>query len=164
MKKKGVLIIGLLLLLLIVGVGLRDFLPSKTQPSPAVRPADKTHFLALEKLGIKTAGFYKEYTAKPSTFDPDQLALYPEVCRKGGYDLSSYLGQNLTFTGYRTDVVYQFTRGMENEVVREEPLNAWVVSSDSEIICVYLSVREDSTLAPGIFSVNDPFLRFPSKE
>jgi len=118
---------------------------------------------ALQKLGIKTTDFYKEYIAEPNTFDPDQLALYPEVCRKGAYNLSSYLDQNLTFTGYRTDVVYQFTQGMENEVVKEEPLNVWVISSDSKIVCIYLSVREDSTMAPGIFSVNDPFLKFPSR-
>lgn len=126
-------------------------------------PVSEDHKRALQKLGIGTTGFYKEYTANPATFDPDQLTLYPEVCRKGGYDLSSYLDQNLTFTGYRTDVIYQVTRGKENEVVKEEPLNVWVVSSDSKIVCIYLSVREDSTMAPGIFSVNDPLLNFPSR-
>ena len=117
----------------------------------------------LQKLGINTTDFYKEYTVNPNTFDPDQLALYPQVCRKGEYDLSSYLDQNLTFTGYRTDVVYQIARGMENEVVKEEPLNVWVISSDSKIVCIYLSVREDSTIAPGVFAVDDPFLKFPSR-
>lgn len=141
--------------------------PQTTSPSlhkitsPPLRETNKEE--VLQKLGIKATGFYREYTTRPDSFDPDQLALYPEVCRKGGYDLFTYLHQDLTFTGYRTDVVYQFTRGMENEVMKEEPLNVWVISSDNKIVCIYLSVREDSTMAPGIFSVNDPLFKLPSK-
>lgn len=121
-------------------------------PQQTTESLNLNHGEVLQKLGIKAFSFYKEYTANPNTFDPDQLTLYPEVCRKGGYDLSPYLGQDLTFTGYRTDITYE-----------EEPLDVWVVSSDSKIVCIYLSVREDSTMAPGIFSVNDPFLKLPSK-
>ncbi len=153
MRKKRVLTIGLLLLLFLISwVGLRKFLPSETQPSP-VRPADKSHSRALQKLGIRTIGFYKEYTAKPNTFHPAQLAYYAEACTKKGYDLSAHLDQELTFTGYRTDVTHE-----------EESLNVWIINVGSEIVCIYLTVREDSTMAPGIFSINDPFLRFPSKE
>lgn len=137
--------------------------PTTTPATPTSGGLDKDHSRVLQGLGIKVTGSYKEYTVNPGTFDPDQIALYPEVCRKGGYELSSYLDQNLTFTGYQTDVLYRFTRGMENEVVKEEPLNVWVISADNKIVCIYLSVREDSTMAPGISSVNDPLLKFPSR-
>lgn len=118
--------------------------------SPLSREANNEE--TLQKLGIKITEFYKEFTAKPNTFHPAQLAITTEACTKGGYDLSAHLDKTLTFTGYRSDVTYE-----------NEPLNVWVVSSDSKIVCIYLSVRESSNMAPGIFSVNNPLLSFPSR-
>ena len=36
-----------------------------------------------------------------------------------------------------------------------EPLYLWLVESGDRIVGAYLSVREGSTLAPGVFSLDD---------
>jgi len=131
--------------------------PHLQTDSPALRQTasevpNDDHVETLRELGIKITGFYKEYTARLDGLHPTQLGYYTDVCAKGGYDLSAYRDQNLTFTGYQVDVTYE-----------GEFLNAWVVSAESETACVYLAVRKGSTLVPGLFSIANPLLEFSSR-
>lgn len=82
---------------------------------------------------------------------PDDLDAGPNwgvkayECREGGYDLYPYAGDSATLTSMNI---------MGRCSV--ERIKVWVVSKEDAIACVYFTVREGSTLTPGVFDVNDP--------
>lgn len=66
------------------------------------------------------------------------------ICSEGGYNLGNYAGKELTFLSYQIKEYYN-----------NELLLAWVAydKENKTCVCVYKSVRSDSSLIPGIFSV-----------
>lgn len=61
-------------------------------------------------------------------------------CLSGGYDLSAAAGHEVRMLRYEID-----------DVIRDEPLYAWVMLDGDRVACVFRSVREDSEMAPGVF-------------
>ncbi len=83
---------------------------------------------------------------------PDNFAKLPWlydsiVCEDGGYNITRYKNEAVKFLGYNS-----------NKHWRNEPLNVWAITNEDTCICVYFSVREGSSMAPGIFSVNDSLI------
>ncbi|MDO8726287.1 MAG: hypothetical protein Q7J35_09505 [Candidatus Methanoperedens sp.] len=99
----------------------------------------------LDKIGIRTSGFNKQLSLNlPETLSDANWGLKKIVCEEGGYDLAKYANQAVNINSYRSNRYYE-----------NEQLNVWVVTTENEIICVYLTVGEASGLAPGVFSIND---------
>ncbi len=65
------------------------------------------------------------------------------VCEEGGYDLHPYAGKTVTLTS--VDIT---------GTCQGEKIEIWVVSDTDAIACAYLTVREDSSAAPGVWPVN----------
>jgi hypothetical protein len=65
------------------------------------------------------------------------------VCEEGGYDLHPYAGKTVTLTS--VDI---------KGTCQGEKIQIWVVSDKDAIACAYLTVREDSSAAPGVWPVN----------
>jgi hypothetical protein len=65
------------------------------------------------------------------------------VCEEGGYDLHPYAGKTVTLTS--VDI---------KGTCQGETIQIWVVSDKDAIACAYLTVREDSSAAPGVWPVN----------
>lgn len=100
----------------------------------------------LEKLNIIIAGQPEQIKLKlPSILSDANWGLKKIVCEEGGYNLSAYAGQTVLLTQYLTNEVYGNT----------EPLNVWVISSGGQVVCVYKTVTENSTMEPGVFSVKE---------
>ena len=66
------------------------------------------------------------------------------VSRAAGFDLEPLAGRSVLLERYAISERYG-----------REPLYQWLVESGDRIVGAYLSVREGSTLAPGIFSLDD---------
>jgi hypothetical protein len=99
----------------------------------------------IELLGFDTTGEATVETIDlPSQLDDANWGLKAIVCQEGGYDLYFYAGETVTLTS--VDIT---------ETCQGEPLRLWVVSKDEDIICVYKTVREGSSAAPGVWSVHD---------
>lgn len=99
----------------------------------------------LARLNIKTTGQAKETSLTlPSSLNEPNWALKKTACEQGGYNLSAYAGKFVILTTYSITQKYG-----------SEPLNVSVMSAANKIICVFKSVKEDSSMAPGIFSVKD---------
>lgn len=64
-------------------------------------------------------------------------------CTQGGYDLDAYTGQILNSTA--VDI---------KGTCQSEPVTIRVFSTKDKIVCTYLSVREDSNMAPGVWPIN----------
>jgi hypothetical protein len=65
------------------------------------------------------------------------------VCEEGGYDLHPYAGKTVTLTS--VDIL---------GTCQGEKIKIWVVSDVDTVACAYLTVREDSSAAPGVWAVN----------
>jgi hypothetical protein len=65
------------------------------------------------------------------------------VCEEGGYDLHPYAGKTVALTA--VDI---------KGTCQGEKIKIWVVSEVDAIACAYLTVREDSSAAPGVWPVN----------
>jgi len=99
----------------------------------------------LESLGIKTSGDAEiMQSTLPEELNDANWGLKSEVCKEGGYDLDPYAGQTVTLTSF------DIPQSCDGELLR-----VWVVTKNDVVICVYLTVREDSSAAPGVYSVND---------
>lgn len=99
----------------------------------------------LKKLNIQVIGQPKQIEFQlPSALTSSNWGLKKTICEEGGYNLSLYVGESVLLTSYAI-----------NERFENESLDAWIISKGDKIACVYKSVREDSILAPGIFSVKD---------
>ena len=70
-------------------------------------------------------------------------------CEAGGYDLTPYAG------GAVSAVTYGIA-----ETWYGEPLNAWVLIKENTCICAYITVRQESNAAPGVFAINDPTITY----
>ena len=96
------------------------------------------------------------YTGEPisSTITlPQQLndanwGLKETTCEQVGYTLLPYAGENITSIKYSIIETYG-----------SEPLYLWVLEQNQTTICAYLTVRESSTLTPGIFALNNPNIK-----
>lgn len=62
-------------------------------------------------------------------------------CNEGGYAITSSAGHDVRLLRYAVD-----------ERMQGEALYAWVVVDAGAIACVFRSVREDSEMAPGVYS------------
>jgi hypothetical protein len=99
----------------------------------------------IERLGFETTGEATVQTIElPSQLDDANWGLKAMECQEGGYNLYFYAGETVTLTS--VDIT---------ETCQGEPLTLWVVSKDEDIICVYKTVREGSSAAPGVWSVYD---------
>ncbi len=93
------------------------------------------------------------YTGAPTSSTitlPQQLndanwGLKETACEQAGFSLLPYAGQNTTLIKYSITETYL-----------SEPVYLWVLEQNQTTICGYLSVRESSTLTPGVFALNDP--------
>lgn len=100
----------------------------------------------LKKLNITAIEKTKEMEYKlPENLSDAGWYIKKIICEEGGYDLSPYAGKTVLLTRHSTNEVYDNT----------EPLDAWVVSSKGKVVCVYKTVTENSTMAPGVFSVKE---------
>jgi hypothetical protein len=104
-----------------------------------------------DSITIQQYRFY--YNGEPTTstltlpqeLNDAQWALIKNSCEQTGYSLDSYVGQNITSIKYSIIETYL-----------NEPLYLWVLEKNQITICAYLSVRENSTAAPGVFALNNP--------
>jgi hypothetical protein len=80
----------------------------------------------------------------PQQFNDANWGLKETTCEQAGYSLLSSAGQSIT------SIKYSIT-----ETYGSEPLYLWVLEQNQTTICAYLTVRESSTLTPGIFALND---------
>ncbi len=139
-------------------------LPTSTNPSPQqpvvptdsnpVTPTisssganDRSVILSeLQRLNIEVTGASKQIELElPSVLSDANWGLKKIICEEGGYNLSAYAGKTILFTSYPINEVWNNT----------EPLNVWVATSEDKIVCVYKAVRENSMVAPGIFSIKE---------
>lgn len=110
------------------------------------QPQKNTIIDELDKLKIQTTKFNKQFSMNlPEKLSDANWGLKKIICEEGGYDLAKHANQTVNLQSYRTNKYYQ-----------NEQLNVWIITNEDEVICVYLTVDEASTLAPGVFSVNDP--------
>src|SRR3989338_1553456 len=101
---------------------------------------------ALQRLNIEVTGQPKQVELElPSNLSDANWGMKKTVCEEGGYNLSAYAGKTLLFTSYPINEVWNNT----------EPLNVWVATSGDTLVCVYKAVRENSMVAPGIFSIKE---------
>ena len=102
--------------------------------------------LELERLNIQATGQFKQIQLElPSHLSDANWGMKKTICEEGGYNLSSYAGKTLLFTSYSINEVWNNT----------EPLNVWIATIGEKIVCVYKTVRENSMVAPGIFSIKE---------
>jgi len=86
----------------------------------------------------------------------DGWGLLEIKCQQAGYSLVPYAGETVSF------VKYSITEKWYHPAIPEpagDPLYLRVLAKDQTSMCGYLSVREDSDAAPGVFAVNDPYIR-----
>jgi len=101
----------------------------------------------LQKLNIVVTGPAKQIEIQvPNELSGPNWGLKKIICEEGGYNLSSCAGKKVLFTYFPINERWNLI----------EPLNVLVVSDGDKIICVYKAVREDSSVAPGVFSVKNP--------
>jgi len=101
--------------------------------------------IEFSKHGIKPTGPYSEYFfTLPDSLNDANWGLKDMLCTQGGYDLKKHAGKKLRFLKYPS-----------NEHWGNEKLDIWAIIDSQECACVYSAVQSGSTMAPGIFSVND---------
>jgi hypothetical protein len=102
----------------------------------------------LKRLKIDVAGPpVKQFeTQLPPALSDANWGLKKIICEQGGYDLSPYAGKKVSLSCFPISEKYRST----------ELLNAWVVSSGDKVVCVYKAVRDNSSMAPGVFAVENP--------
>jgi hypothetical protein len=66
-------------------------------------------------------------------------------CEQAGYSLLPAAGTDATQTRYAVANTYL-----------GDPLYLHLIEKDQAVLCAFLSVREASTLAPGVFDLGDP--------
>ncbi len=102
------------------------------------------------KITIQDYSFYYEGVPIASTITlPQQLNdanwdLKENICEQAGYSLIPYAGEDIAAIKYGIIETYS-----------NEPLYLWILEKNQTTICAYLSVREGSTLTPGIFDLDD---------
>jgi hypothetical protein len=109
----------------------------------------------LKRLKIEVAGpATKQIDVQlPPKLSDANWGLKKIICEQGGYDLSAYAGKKVTLSCF----------SMREKYNSKESLNVWVVSSGDNIACVYKAVGEGSSMAPGVFSVENPKAKEQSK-
>ncbi len=99
----------------------------------------------LDMLGIVVVGQSSQQDIiLPPVLSDANWGLKNEICQQSGYNLSSYAGKSVKLISYNIEEKY-----------KNEPLAVWVVVSDETIACIYKTVRQDSSMAPGVFPVNN---------
>jgi hypothetical protein len=118
--------------------------PNQGQPS-SVSPAsaDPQPLAARFHLHITGEGSLRQWRL-PERLTDANWGLKQEVVSESGYDLRPYAGQRVTLVCYPI-----------RERYRSDPLYLWLVESDGAIVGAYATVREGSTLAPGVFSLSE---------
>ena len=111
----------------------------------------------IQKYSFHTEG---EPTTTPVTL-PQQITganwgLIEGLCQQAGYDLTPYVGQDLSLIQFNLTQKYYHPAIPGNA---GESLYLSVFAKDQTSVCGYLSVREGSGLIPGVFAVNDPDIR-----
>lgn len=162
-EQKTVLIIIIIVLALIVISAYLLWKPitlDKSKPlSPEVKNKDVI-LSELERLNIEVVGQPKHIEIElPFNLSGPNWGLKKTICEEGGYDLTKYVNRDVVITSYDViNEVYEHTD--RSGIVEEFPLRAQIMVVDNEIACVYKIVREDTTLAPGIFSVKQyPYIK-----
>ena len=147
-------ILMLAVILIIVACGLFYFLYRRQSPQVNIQnnitdskiESQNEISLELKKLNITAIEKTKEMEYNiPENLSDVGWYLKKIICEEGGYDLSPYAGKTVLLTRYSTNEVYDNT----------EPLDVWAVSSKGKVVCVYKTVTENSTMAPGVFSVKE---------
>jgi len=99
----------------------------------------------LERLGVVPTAVAKVQQIEiPEDLNTDGYYYYTPACEQGGYDLYPYAGKTVTMTS--VDI---------KGTCLGEKITIRVFSEEDKIACAYLTFREGSSGAPGIFSVND---------
>ncbi|HCC60136.1 MAG: hypothetical protein A2402_01915 [Candidatus Staskawiczbacteria bacterium RIFOXYC1_FULL_37_43] len=147
-------ILMLAVILIILAGGLFYFLYRRQSPQVNIQnnitdskiESQNEISLELKKLNITAIEKTKEMEYNiPENLSDVGWYLKKIICEEGGYDLSPYAGKTVLLTRYSTNEVYDNT----------EPLDVWAVSSKGKVVCVYKTVTENSTMAPGVFSVKE---------
>lgn len=87
----------------------------------------------------------KEVLRLPKKIVGAQWGLTNDACKKGGYDLVPYVGQNVTYIQYN--------------LVNKDPsrkLALIVIEKNQRCVCSYVV---DSDLIPGLFAINHPYIK-----
>ena len=99
----------------------------------------------LERLSVLTTGDAEvQEISLPGELSDANWAIKAMVCEDGGYDLLPFAGQTLKFTAIDIEGSCE-----------DERIKIWVVTEPSYIVCAYLTVQENSDLAPGVWSIAD---------
>jgi hypothetical protein len=135
---------GLFFSLLIIGCG-------SGSSTPAIGSDIITHYNFHVESEPTTTTFLL-----PQQFNDANWGLKENLCEQAGYSLIPFAGQSVSLVRY--DLVEKYF-GPAVPVGAGEPLYLWIVAKDQLSICGYLSVRENSSLIPGVFALNDPSIR-----
>ena len=109
--------------------------PSVSARSSAVAQAHGLHI---------TGGAVVIDTALPGRLDDANWGPKAAVSRDAGFDLAPLAGRSVVLARYAVSERYG-----------REPLYLWLVENGDRVVGAYLSVRERSTLTPGVFSLDD---------
>ncbi len=101
----------------------------------------------LDRYGVEAVDYAEVSKMRiPRTLTGAGWDLVGISCTQGGYDLGSYTGQTLNYT----IVDIKGTCGAEPVMIR-------VFSTEDKIVCTYLSIRENSSAAPGVWPINEEY-------
>ena len=102
---------------------------------------------AIKKTGLHVKGPARDSgtLTLPQPVRGNQWGLTNHACKKAGYDLTPYAGQEVKSIHYALRETYSGER-----------LSLIILTKDHLCICVYVVARE---MIPGIIAVNDPRIK-----
>jgi hypothetical protein len=100
----------------------------------------------IQSYGLSSVGvpLVQEITL-PDEFTGPNWGIKADACEAGGYNLNPHAGQTAFLTEYNLTVTY-----------RKEPLNVYILTQGSRVICAYIAVQNSSSIAPGVFAIDLP--------
>ena len=101
----------------------------------------------LERLGVVPTAVAEVKQLEISDLDAGGTGTwwgyFGAVCEEGGYDLYPYAGKTVTMTA--VDI---------KGTCQDEKIRIYVLSEEDKIACAYLTFREGSSGAPGVWPIN----------
>jgi hypothetical protein len=98
----------------------------------------------LERLGVVPTAVAKVQQIEiPEDLNTDGYYYYTPACEQGGYDLNPSAGKTVTLTS--VDI---------KGTCLGEKITIRVFSEEDKIVCAYLTLREGSSGAPGVWPIN----------
>jgi hypothetical protein len=120
----------------------------KGKPQAAIDQKEYNFQLVLDELKryglhIKGNPTVTQITL-PQEFNDANWGMKKTICEESGYSLSRHAGEKVFLISINIAEKYH-----------NEPLTVWIITKKNTCIGAYVSVRKNSQLIPGIFSINE---------